>query len=88
MCFTTRESGLADGGHGHGEDCQPWTDPGFFSGIVTAIGVHAMYFPSLNIPSWVLVAGAFLLTLGALFRISLWFLAKVVRDTREQMEGE
>jgi hypothetical protein len=47
-----------------------------------------MQFPSLGIPSWALATGVFFLALWALYRISSWFLAKIVRDTREQIEGE
>ena len=47
-----------------------------------------MQIPSPEILSWVLGAGAFLLALWASYRIGLWLIANVVRDIREQIEGE
>ena len=47
-----------------------------------------MQIPSPDIFSWVLVGGAVLLALWAFCRIGLWLIAKVVRDVREQIEGE
>ena len=56
--------------------------------LVIAGEVPAMQIPSPDIPSWVLGASAFLLTLWASYRIGLWLIANVVRDIREQIEGE
>ncbi len=56
--------------------------------VVIAIEVHAVQIPSLDIPSWVLGVGAFLLALWAFCRIGLWLVANVARDVREQIEGE
>ena len=47
-----------------------------------------MQIPSPDIFSWVLGGGAVLLVLWAFCRIGLWLIAKVVRDVREQIEGE
>ena len=44
--------------------------------------------PSPEFFSWVLGGGAVLLALWASCRIGLWLIAKVVRDVREQIEGE
>ena len=44
--------------------------------------------PSPDILSWALGTVAFLLALWAFCRIGLWLIAKVVRDVREQIEGE
>ncbi len=56
--------------------------------VVIAIEDHAMQIPSLDVPSWVLGVGAFLLALWAFCRIGLWLVANVARDVREQIEGE
>lgn len=77
-------------GSDHSSNCRPQGD----SGLVTAIGliivieIQAMQLPSLDIFSWVLGAGAFLLALWVLYRIGGWFLGRVVRDVQEQIEGE
>ena len=47
-----------------------------------------MHIPSPEFLSWVLGASTFLLTLWASYRIGLWLIANVVRDIREQIEGE
>ena len=57
-------------------------------GAFIVIEIQAMHMSSLDIFSWVLGAGAFLLTLWLLYRIGGWFLGRVVRDIQEQIEGE
>ncbi|MDE2758604.1 MAG: hypothetical protein OXU26_18175 [Acidobacteriota bacterium] len=71
-------------GSGRRSNCRHQGNPG----LIVAIEIQVMRMSSQEIFTWVLGAGAFLLTLWAFYRIGGWFLGRVVRDIREQIEGE